>query len=378
MKIFYLLILIFISLNCFAQKNFTIEAKNLIQFNNAKVYFYLEDNDPRVYSEKPDSTIIKNGEFQFRGIINQPSQKVKIIIKAKSVFTTLLAIDTGFNNVNFQEVETVNFPKYYIASVVNSKASRIKQQIDSIHNKNVNAYRKDVKKPTGPISLPIRVQQKDFKEQISVIKNNPNDFYALIVLNEISKYASMIDQQELILSAFDSFSKNLKNSALGSDLFKIVSESLNAKNGSKAGQMVPVFKVKTIDNQLFENNSLRGSPYLIAFSATWCLPCLEMQPELLAMYNKYKSQGFKVVYFNIDDNVSKWKEHVSKRNLTWINVSEQTKPLESKICKQFNVAALPTYFLVNSDGVIEYNSDEANDNYKNLESRVKKLLNAKN
>ena len=363
---------------CFAQSNFSVVSSNLNEFENSKVFFTLEENDLRINNEKSDSTIIKNGKFSFKGIINQPSQKATIIIKSETAYYTQIVLDTGFNEVIFKLIEVANFPKYYTASIVNSKASRIKQQLDSLHNNNVNAYRKEINQLSGGVSLPIRVQLNDFKEQLNIVKKNPQDYYSLIVLNDISKYISMIDQQELILDALNSLDNNLKKSALGKDLYKITSETLMAKNNTKAGQIVPTFKVKTINNQLFENTSLKGSPYLIAFSATWCLPCLEIQPKLLEIFNRYKDQGFKVVYFNIDDNVTKWIEHVTKRKLTWINVSEQTKPIESKISKQFNVVALPVYILVNSEGVIVYNSDEASDNYKDLEGRVKKLLLSKN
>jgi len=41
--------------------------------------------------------------------------------------------------------------------------------------------------------------------------------------------------------------------------------------------------------------SLRGSPVLLDFFATWCQPCLEAIPRLSALERKYKDQGLRVI-----------------------------------------------------------------------------------
>jgi hypothetical protein len=49
---------------------------------------------------------------------------------------------------------------------------------------------------------------------------------------------------------------------------------------------------------------------------------------LKALYDKYKASGLKVVYINTDDDVVRWKNHVMKNELVWINVSEKLKILK--------------------------------------------------
>lgn len=51
-------------------------------------------------------------------------------------------------------------------------------------------------------------------------------------------------------------------------------------------------------------------------------------PLIKTLYDKYKERGLKVVYFNNDDDEVRWKSHVEKNQLTWINVSEKQKFLE--------------------------------------------------
>lgn len=129
-----------------------------------------------------------------------------------------------------------------------------------------------------------------------------------------------------------------------------------------------------INNKIFNNNSLLGRNYLIVFSATWCIPCQYQLPKLKQLYENYKSKGLIVVYFNNDDNVKKWKAHVQKNKLSWINVSERLKPSQSKIQKSFAIYAVPTCLLIDKTGKIVYNSNETDTELTELEANVKRLL----
>lgn len=93
----------------------------------------------------------------------------------------------------------------------------------------------------------------------------------------------------------------------------------------------------------------------------------------LKLYAKYKQQGLKVVYFNNDDDVTRWKNHVSSNQLTWINVSEKLKPNVSKIQKSFGVYAVPSCILVDKQGIIAYNSDESDTGIERIESYIRKV-----
>ncbi|UKT64974.1 TlpA family protein disulfide reductase [Pedobacter mucosus] len=93
-------------------------------------------------------------------------------------------------------------------------------------------------------------------------------------------------------------------------------------------------------------------------------------PLIKTLYDKYKERGLKVVYFNNDDDEVRWKSHVEKNQLTWINVSEKQKFLESKIPKSFGIYAVPTCILVNANGKVTYNSDQEDTGLDKLEVAI--------
>src|SRR6202012_915923 len=105
---------------------------------------------------------------------------------------------------------------------------------------------------------------------------------------------------------------------------------------------------------------------------TWCVPCQQQQKKLLEDFHKYRDKGFKVVYFNLDNDVVKWKALVEREKLDWINVSERTLIARSKIVKQFNVNPIPNYLVIDKDGKIVYNDIELKDTWHaQLEDYIK-------
>lgn len=157
-------------------------------------------------------------------------------------------------------------------------------------------------------------------------------------------------------------------------MFTEAADLIRNKIAASAGNEVKTFTISDLNNNQFTNSSLKGEPYIIVFSATWCGPCQLQLPKLKSLYDAYKGKGLKVIYFNDDNDVTRWKEHVSKNELTWINVSEKLKPSISKIPKSFGVYSIPTCLVINKQGTIIYNSDQNDPGIKEIESYIKEVI----
>ncbi|NML39993.1 TlpA family protein disulfide reductase [Chitinophaga sp. G-6-1-13] len=161
----------------------------------------------------------------------------------------------------------------------------------------------------------------------------------------------------------------------GVELREQLSQRIQARTATQKGRTVPLFKVPTNTGEIFTNESLKGTPYLIIFSATWCIPCHEDLPVIKSMYDKYKHKGMKVVAFNMDDDVKKWQQYITKEKLSWINVSERTKKwADSNIRRAFDIESVPTYLLIDQQEEIIYNSKGDENRLENLEHKLAKLF----
>ena len=68
------------------------------------------------------------------------------------------------------------------------------------------------------------------------------------------------------------------------------------------GQKAPPFHLKPINGKLVNfPDDYKGKIVLLDFWATWCGPCCEELPNVVAAYQKYHDKGFDIVSVSLDD-----------------------------------------------------------------------------
>lgn len=350
----------------YGQYRYTIKAKTST-LNGAKVLFYLMDNKNRMVLKK-DSALFKDQQLEFSGEARQVSNfaSIRVINKKKNLSKTFV-LDSGENIVNI-EIHPDNDKKLDLG--LTSKSNELEASIMEMFRVKFD----EAIKITGKrADVTPEMQLKIYMEVNKLLESYPNEYFSLLALYYNSFYDRSIDYSNHILSVLRTFNADLQQSALGKQIYNEQTTLVNNLRAAKAGNSVYEFSVKDANGKVFENRSLLGQNYLIVFSATWCGPCQLQLPKLKYLYNTYKDKGLKVVYFNVDDDVLRWKKHISSNKLTWINVSERLKPGNSKITKAFGVGAYPTSLLIDKTGKIIYNSDETDPGMGDLEAKIKEL-----
>ena len=66
-------------------------------------------------------------------------------------------------------------------------------------------------------------------------------------------------------------------------------------------QMAPDLAMQTLDGGQLRLSSLRGKLVLINFWATWCAPCLNEIPLLVAAQSRYRDRGLQILGPAMDD-----------------------------------------------------------------------------
>lgn len=98
---------------------------------------------------------------------------------------------------------------------------------------------------------------------------------------------------------------------------------------------------------LYSGNKLT----LIYFWSSHCNFCVEALPLLLKEYAVYHTKGFEIVGFSLDENKNDWEEFSRSYTIPWYNFNE-LKGWNSTISAAFAINKTPTYFLVDSNGII--------------------------
>jgi thiol-disulfide isomerase/thioredoxin len=110
----------------------------------------------------------------------------------------------------------------------------------------------------------------------------------------------------------------------------------------------PTFLLKDLEGQDLKLEDYRGKVILLNFWATWCGPCRAEIPSLIDLQKRYKDR-LQVIGLAIDeeDEASVHKFAVSEG----INYPVAMGTVDVRIAYG-GVAALPTVFVINSDGAI--------------------------
>jgi thiol-disulfide isomerase/thioredoxin len=141
------------------------------------------------------------------------------------------------------------------------------------------------------------------------------------------------------------------------------------------------------DGEKFSFSELRGSIIFLDFWATWCKPCIQEHPNIVALEKQMHSAEFRVVTVSIDSdrNRKKWVNFVTTNNWEGINIrleeADKENPLYKLISKTFKgkdgktiyQVTVPQYYLVDYDlNIIKIKDVNATKTAKLIEKKLKK------
>jgi thiol-disulfide isomerase/thioredoxin len=133
---------------------------------------------------------------------------------------------------------------------------------------------------------------------------------------------------------------------------------VTAVEGLNLGNMAPEIIMKTPKDSLLKLSSLRGKVVLIDFWASWCRPCRIENPNVVKVYDKYRSaklknaKGFTVFSVSLDMNKPMWEQAITTDNLSWPYHVSDLAGWNNAAAAKYGVNGIPTNFLIDAKGVI--------------------------
>ncbi|MGC1107366.1 MAG: redoxin domain-containing protein [Candidatus Acidiferrales bacterium] len=131
--------------------------------------------------------------------------------------------------------------------------------------------------------------------------------------------------------------------------------------------VAPDFDLQTADGREISNDSLHGRVVVLDFWATWCPPCRDAVPDLAYLRRQYAGEPVEIVSISLDRNHAAWTQFVAKHHMDGDQFIDSTGDLGHR----FGIRTIPTYFVLDRDGIIRATSDSVDAMKRGLQAALK-------
>ncbi len=298
---------------------------------------------------KLDSVALVNGEGSFNGIVKNPeiyylslnSKKEKLQFFIENAKITITGSADSLLKAKVR------------GSKVQDELQAFQDKLDVLDKQGSDIY--ELSKEAGKAGNKAKADSlmgladKAFTEmdnqQKQFIKANPASYVSPYLLSRVY-YDMEADVLEGYLSGFDAKLDSVST-------IVTLKERVNKLKLVAIGQPSPDFTMNDaagIPVKLSDIYS-KNEYTLIDFWASWCGPCRRENPNVVAVFNDYKTKGFGVFGVSLDSDKAKWEKAIADDHLTWPHVSD-LKGWKNEAAALYSVNSIPGNLLVDKTGKI--------------------------
>lgn len=296
------------------------------------------------------TTVIKNGQFQFTG--TQDTACLCYVIWSASAMqnfsvATQLALENADITVKLDTAE--NAISIVNGTQANEALTALRQQELNLNQQAQSLF--DIcNDSTATAEAKAKAQEGLDGLQEQMI-NAYQDFITANIQNVagqtfLGDYSPIL-KDEFVIEQLAA----LPESAITSKL-KELKATYDQKAATAVGQPFKDIKAATPEGGECSVSEVakNAKVLLIDFWASWCGPCRQEMPNVKAAYAKYHPQGFEIIGVSLDTDAEAWKKAIADLGMTWPQISD-LQGWDCEGAKTYTVRSIPATVLI-KDGKI--------------------------
>ena len=313
-----------------------------------------------------DTVKVENGKFEMKGKITEPAFYTIQLEGAQAKIPLILEngeVTIAINKDSIQKSKvsgTYNNDEYV---AFNEEITKVQKKLMDFQNKNMAAMNtaqqtKDTVVINGLMKEFSKIQEEvgvaSKAKYVTYAETHPKSFIsALIVQGMLNDPTADVSKSEKLYNGLDESLKNTKpGKAIKTKLAEIKAPAaVGATAPATDGNWRADFSAPNPEGKIISLKESLGKVTIVDFWASWCGPCRQENPNVVAIYKEFHSKGLNIIGVSLDKDKAKWKEAILKDKLTWNQVSN-LKFWDEPIAAQYKVQSIPATFILDASGNI--------------------------
>ena len=341
----------------------------------------LEKQDETGQITPIDTVKIESGKFTFKGTAKEPEMYLIQVEEVQGKIPFILENGDIEMTVNKDSINIAKVSGTYNNDELTSykeAGMKIQKKMMKFQQDNTAKMNEAQQKKDTVVMNRLREEygafEREFiKQSDDYVATHPKSFIATLIIQGMLN--SMNLDLKKVTKYYNALDQSLKDTKPGKSIKTKLDQlgaPISAKSGSEIGSIAPDFSAPNPEGKIIALKESLGKVTLIDFWASWCGPCRAENPNVVALYNEFHAKGFNIIGVSLDKDAAKWKEAISKDNLTWNQISN-LKFWEEPIAVTYGVQSIPATYLLDASGKIIAKDLRGAD----LRNKISSLLDAK-